>query len=322
MLKVKFVDFPDPSMKEMTLEILEEEFGNVKECDDPDFLFYSVFGYEHLKYDCVRILWTGENHQPDFNICDYAIGFSYMQFEDRYKRIPLYYFYTQDYQKAIKKHLLPENELLKKKKFCNFIYSNNKASEEREKFFDLLSEYKFVDSGGRYRNNIGGAVEDKYEFQKNYKFTIAFENSSSSGYTTEKILQAFSAGTIPIYWGNPNVGKDFNEKSFINCHNYRNFEEVIDVVRKIDNDDELFLQYIKEPIGTTEQFPEDSLVEYKKYLIEICRQSPKDAYRRDRVFWGKRYEDNLKKWVYPPQISQKTLFYRRVRKLFKIIFQK
>lgn len=294
-LKVKFVDFPADDMRNITLPILKKVFGNVQECDDPDFLFYSVFGHEHLKYDCVRIFWTGENLQPDFNICDYAIGFGHIQFEDRYKRIPLYYFYDIDYQRAINKHLITQDEIAEKNKFCNFVYSNANAGRERQDFFHALSEYKKVDSGGKFLNNMDGQlVADKYEFQKKYKFTIAFENSSTSGYTTEKILQAFAAGTIPIYWGNPRVAEDFNSKAFINCHEYATFEEVVQQVRKIDADDEMFEQYIREPIGNQEKFPINPLQEYESYLIYICSQSRQEAYRRNNVFWGKRYQDELR----------------------------
>lgn len=313
MIKVKFVDFPDMTTRDVTLEILKEEFGEVQECDNPDFLFYSVFGNEHLNYDCVRIFWTGENIQPDFNICDYAIGFSHITFEDRYKRIPLYYFYVKDYALARKKHLVAEKELEKKTKFCNFVYSNKDASPEREQFLELLSEYKTVDSGGRYRNNIGGPVQNKWEFQKEYKFSIAFENSSTSGYTTEKILQAFSAGTIPIYWGNPNVAMDFNEKAFINCHSYTNFDEVIEVVRKIDEDDALFRQYLLEPIGTEEQFPEYSFKEWKDFVIYICKQDPKAAMRRNNVFWGAKYQNRMK------LLCKLEKTYKKIKKVYSII---
>ena len=69
MLKVKFVDMPSEAIKNKTMSILRKHFDDVVECDNPDYLFYSVFGYEHLKYDCVRIEWLGENLRPDFNIC-------------------------------------------------------------------------------------------------------------------------------------------------------------------------------------------------------------------------------------------------------------
>ena len=321
MLKVKFVDLPSNTfIKDITMEILRKEFGEVQECDDPDFLFFSVFGCEHLKYDCVRICWIGENLQPNFNICDYAIGFSYMTFEDRYKRIPLYYFYLEDYEKARKKHLTKEDEIEKKEKFCNFVYSNNEASPIREEFFDLLSEYKTVDSGGRFRNNIGKPVDNKYDFQKNYKFSIAFENSSTSGYTTEKILQAFSACTIPIYWGNPNVAKDFNDRAFINCHQYESLEQVVELIKKIDEDDELFEQYLREPIGTEKQFPEDALKEYKEFIIRICGQSPEKAMRRNNVFWGKMYQQKMKDLRFSKKITKRDWMKSCIKKIYFKLF--
>ena len=70
-------------------------------------------------------------------------------------------------------------------------------------FFVKLSKYKQVDSGGRTLNNIGGPVEDKMEFIKDYRFVISFENAEYPGYTTEKIIQPMFVDSIPIYWGNP-----------------------------------------------------------------------------------------------------------------------
>ena len=314
MIKVKFVDFSSDAIKNKTMQILQNNFSEVIESDKPDFLFYSVFGYEHLKYDCVRIFWTGENIQPDFNICDYAIGFSYMSYEDRYVRVPLYYFYENDYQRALKKYLIDDKELEKKQKFCNYIYSNNNADRKREEFFWLLSQYKKVDSGGRHLNNIGGSVNDKYLFQKDFKFSIAFENSSTSGYTTEKILQAFAAETVPIYWGNPNVGRDFNEKAFINCHNYNSFEDVVGEIKKIDQDYELFRRYLKEPIGTYEQFPEDPLEKYSKFIISVCRQKPENAFRRNNLLIGERYQREQREFRFD---KNKESFWEKLKTALK-----
>ena len=80
------------------------------------------------------------------------------------------------------------------------------AISGRDELFEYLSQYKLVDSGGRHKNNIGGSIDDKFLFQQQYKFSIAYENSSTPGYTTEKIIQALAAGTSePIYWGNPEI---------------------------------------------------------------------------------------------------------------------
>lgn len=316
MLKVKFVDFwsENNAVKDAILDILNQHFDDVCESEEPDFLFYSTFGHTHLNYNCVRIMFLGENLCPDFNICDYAIGFHYIDFEDRYIRFPLYYFYQADYKLAVRKHLITEDNLQKKKKFCNFVYSNANSEPERQHFFELLSQYKKVDSGGRFLNNIGGPVEDKLAFQKQYKFSIAFENSSANGYTTEKIIQAFAAGTIPIYWGDPCVGREFNEKAFINCHNYCSFEEVIQEIKKIDNDNELFQQYIKQPVYRKEK--EHPFRELEDFLVHICSQTSHEALRRSNTQWGERYQNTQRNLFYIATTSYKDRVKNHIKRKF------
>ena len=131
------------------------------------------------------------------------------------------------------------------KKFCCFL-SSNPTAQERNAFFDSLSSYKHVDSGGAIKNNIGYRVTDKIPWLKEYKFSIAFENSQHPGYTTEKLPHALIANTIPIYWGNPQVDKDFNPKAFINCHDYESFDDVIEVVKEIDQNNTLYFKYLRE----------------------------------------------------------------------------
>ena len=103
-MRVKFVD--GFFYKEQTLKLLQDLFGKVEESDNPDFLFCSVgYSAERFNYNCARIFLTGENIVPDFNCVDYAIGFNYFSFGDRYKRIPLYCFYTDDYAIALNRIL-------------------------------------------------------------------------------------------------------------------------------------------------------------------------------------------------------------------------
>ncbi len=288
-IKIGFVDFWDIFFPEETLfyKILNEKY-DVTLSDKPDYIFFSVFGQEHLKYDCIKIFYTGENQSADFNLCDYAIGFDHIVFGDRYFRFPFYLLYEDSYKEISNRKKLVD--LSSKTGFCSFVVSNNNASPERDIIFDKLSEYKQISSGGRYRNNVGGPVTDKLEFQKKHKFAIAFENCSQPGYTTEKLLEAFAAQTIPIYWGDPLINQTFNENSFINCHSFESWEKVVERVRGLDNDDAACLEVLNAQVFVPEAPSRDEMIEkLRGFLYHIFDQNPSEATRYNRFYWGRRY---------------------------------
>lgn len=297
-IKIKFVDFWDNFVPEKSLffSLLSENY-NVVLSEEPDYLFYSVFGNEHLKYNCIKIFYTGENQVPDFNITDYGIGFEIMKCRDRYFRLPNYYLYGRDFRLMEEKHNFSQHDLDAKTDFCSFVYSNNNASPHRSVFFDKLSAYKPISSGGRYNNNVGGPVKDKLEFQTKHKFSIAFENCSHYGYTTEKLVQAFAAKTVPIYWGSPSVTAEFNKASFINAHDYSSFDEVVEAVRRIDNNKEEYLSMLKTPALLEHEINgyEPMMNQLSQFLYHIFDQDLDAAQRYSRDYWGKRYLNNVKR---------------------------
>ena len=243
-IKIDFVDFYGNfnKMDNFIMRTLRLKY-DVEISDNPDYLFFSTFGYKHLHYNCVKIMFIGENIAPDFNLCDYALGFDYIQFGDRYMRFPLYC--TYECFASIGDDILKTDNFLLNRKFCSMVVSNNRhSSPHRERFFKLLSEYKKVDSGGRFLNNVGAPVADKLQFVSQYKFNIAFENSSVLGYTTEKIMEPMTVNTLPIYWGNPLVDKDFNPKSFVNVHDFSSMEDAVQYVVDLDNDDVKYLHMV------------------------------------------------------------------------------
>ncbi len=231
-IRIAFTDFPGPANPDAIVAFLSREFDVVIDDINPQFVFYSVWGYRYLEYvNAIRIFFTGENVHPDFNLCDYAFGFDRMTFEDRYYRCPNYFLYPefQKLRESVKTNL-GEPGGLSDKRFCNFIYGNAEAHPYREELFRKLNTYRKVDSAGRYLNNTGftvgtsslgvSATQEKIGFQSKCKFSLAIENSSTCGYTTEKLVHALAANTIPIYWGDPEVGQDFNTERFINCHEF------------------------------------------------------------------------------------------------------
>ena len=57
--------------------------------------------------------------------------------------------------------------------------------------------------------------EYKEEVTSDYFFSIVVENGSYSNYYTEKIMDCFAAGTIPVYHGSPDIGEMFDDRGII-----------------------------------------------------------------------------------------------------------
>lgn len=262
-IKIKYTDFWDnfDPMNNFITEVLALKY-HVELSDSPDYLIFSVFGYENMNYShCTKIFYSGENITPDFNICDYAIGFNFMSFADRYLRMPIYTAYNIK-QLAVPKMITPEKVL--NRKFCSFVVSNAHGAPERERFFKLLSEYKQVDSGGRYMNNVGGPVPDKTAFIKDYKFNIAFENCMCDGYTTEKIMEPMLVNSVPIYWGNKFISKDFNPASFVNVTDYPSLEATVEHIVRLDQHEDEYLSLLSAP-----WFNEENYLDWQQKLLSF-----------------------------------------------------
>lgn len=289
-LKIYFTDFwaNFDVTDNFIYRVLAKKYDIIIDEKRPDYLFFSCFSPNHLKYKkCVKIFFTGENIVPDFNLCDYALGFDHLTFGDRYLRLPLYVV-TQHFNTLYDKNV-PSDEWLLNRKFCNFVYTNgDQADPVRLQFFKKLSEYKQVDSGGQLENNIGHPVENKLDFISNYKFTIAFENSAVDGYTTEKLMQPMQVNSLPIYWGNPSVHKDFNLDAIIYLKNHSEVNKAIEEVIRLDNDDAAYLEKLKKPwlINDTYKHWEEVFSHFLEHIVE---QNKEDALKRPRYGFRKQY---------------------------------
>jgi len=215
-----FWDSFDP--RDNFLTRLLETRWRVDLCDEPDYLIHSCIGrrrHDHRRYDCVRVFYTGENVAADWHSTDWAFTFEHSD-HPRHFRLPHWPFYV-DPRRLVK----PSNDgapdveafLAARGRFCGFVVSNP-LCKTRNEFFRRLSRYRRVDAGGRLFNNLGGRVADKRAFLSECRFTIAFENESHPGYTSEKVAEPMLTGTIPIYWGDPLVGNDFDTRSFLSFH--------------------------------------------------------------------------------------------------------
>ncbi|MFP6180135.1 glycosyltransferase family 10 domain-containing protein [Helicobacter pylori] len=235
-----------------------------------------ILSYQNAK----RVFYTGENEVPNFNLFDYAIGFDELDFNNRYLRMPLYYAHLHHKAESVNDttspYKLKNNSLYTlqkpthhfkenhpnlcavvnnesdplKRGFASFVASNPNAPK-RNAFYDALNSIEPVTGGGSVKNTLGYKVENKSEFLSQYKFNLCFENSQGYGYVTEKIIDAYFSHTIPIYWGSPSVAKDFNPKSFVNVHDFKDFDEAIDYVRYLHTHPNAYLDMLYEnPLNT------------------------------------------------------------------------
>lgn len=301
-IKVKFVDFwADFNQPNFIFYKLLAKKYEVVDSEEPDLLFYSTFGNKNIKYACTKIFYTGENIRPDFRACDYAFSFDYSTNPKNY-RLPLYFLYD-DLNKLINRKLDAKEVLSQKKKFCCFVVSNSKSTI-RNDFFTNFSKLKHIDSGGNLFNNIGGPIENKRTFIKDYKFVIAFENDSYPGYTTEKIFEPLLENCIPIYWGNPLVKKDFNTKRFINCHDFGSFEEVMEHVLLIDQDDDKYMEYINQPV-----LKDDKINELLKEETILKRLEEIVSYHHQKSYWQKLFQT-----LRPAYSFLKAFYIKKIKK--------
>jgi hypothetical protein len=217
----------------------------------PDFLIYSNrLNHVHRVHNCTKIFFPIESYLPDWRECDYAMTSYYLE-DPRHLRLPSYVLYD-DVRTVMKQGEDAEAILRRKTKFCSFVVSNdNRHTRIRTQFFKRLSRYKQVDSGGRCLNNIGGPIPGgplgKREFLKPYKFNLAFENLSITGYTTEKIFEAMWARALPVYWGSSRINEEFNPRSFLNYFDFANEEALIERIIELDRDDNKYLEVLRQP---------------------------------------------------------------------------
>ena len=289
---IYFADLYNREYREKWIQSeLGDKFNIEFSSKNPDYVFYNVFGCDHLKHkykDAIKIAHFTENQIVDFDIADYAIGQHHINYLDRYYRRPFFIFQlinntNKDFDEIRKKVL--DNPI--RTKFCAGVISNTGWTDGfRRLFYKELNKYKEIDMGGGYHNNVGGRVRNKIKFLNNYKFSLAMENTKADGYITEKIIDAFLAGNIPIYYGDYTIEEYINPKSFILIKGKKDMMEKIEYIKKIDNDDELYKSILREKVLINDKIKEESTSERIKFLTHIFEQNKTLAKRCDNYHWG------------------------------------
>lgn len=248
-LRIGFTDTFMGLADSFFVSVLSQRYNIIRDDVTPQILIFGDenFGNKNLSYDdkITKVFFTGENRRFWNYRCHFGLTFDHID-DDRHFRLPLY---VPEIWGLINNEGITEPISAEKTGFCSFMNSNP-GCEKRNQFFHKLSNYKKVDSGGPLFNNIGHIIprgtKEKLDFLKTRKFNLCFENGSHAGYATEKIVHAFYAKTVPIYWGSPTIEIDFNPKAFLNWHDYCDDDKFIEKIIELDNDDNLYYSMLNE----------------------------------------------------------------------------
>ena len=216
------------------------------------------------------------NRSYYYGRCDFALTHDIMD-DPRHYRLPWWtgfidWFHVGNYGADSEPSFLnPPEEICSNKyidapktKFCAHIASNpvrNRMEAHRK-----INAYKKVDGlGNCFGEGVGLSQfhgvntpweESKLEFLKDYRFSICFENIAKEGYHTEKLFHAKVAGTIPIYWGHKSVENDFNKKCFINLVDYSSIDEMVEYIKYVDSNEDVYQSYANEPLFVDSVIPD------------------------------------------------------------------
>ena len=127
-------------------------------------------------------------------------------------------------------------------------------SQWRYKYLIELMKYIKIDSYGKCLHNTAmkstrqdTETINHYDMKvdilkkKQYKFLIAFENTHTSEYISEKIWHAYMSQTIPIYYGAPEIYEQVpGRNTFIDAAKFSVPKQLAEYIKKVDEDTKLY----------------------------------------------------------------------------------
>ena len=121
-----------------------------------------------------------------------------------------------------------------KNKILSHLFSDKKNTSGhrlRHSVSQLLS-HKYPGLCDQFGLGVGKFVENKHETLVNYMFAFAIENTRYDFYFTEKLLDCFISGTIPIYWGPPSITKFFDIRGVLSFSDSNQLQMILSQIQK------------------------------------------------------------------------------------------
>jgi hypothetical protein len=130
-----------------------------------------------------------------------------------------------------------------------YFASSTANQSRRTQYVWWLMQHMPVDSYGKQLQNRFLPRDEgrstKLETIAHYKFTLAFENSISHDYVTEKFFDALIVGSVPVYLGAPNVDDLAPaDHCYINARDFPRAQELARYLRWLDENPDEYEGYL------------------------------------------------------------------------------
>lgn len=235
------------------IKILNLIFSTFKFCvvdksRNADLIITTHFKRNNEHFNKPHIYWSGETYR-----CNIINNQPYIEFNTilttDIKSIFIPYVFDNVYFNENHDHLANVQQKFKSK-ILAFCASNpgNKNDINRHYIFNKCCEVlgpSNVSSLGKFYGNyketqnrvsVNWMSKNLIEAYSNHKFCLALENKFTEGYVTEKILNVFMSGSVPIYCGcSKTVKKIFNPKCFIDINDFHSIDDCIHYVKNISD---------------------------------------------------------------------------------------
>lgn len=116
-----------------------------------------------------------------------------------------------------------DQKIYSKNKNVSIIASGKNSFTGHRLRHEIISKVTNIDVFGFAYNKL----DNKIDGLKDYRFSITVENAKEDYYFTEKLIDCFVTGTIPIYWGCPSIGNFFDTNGIITFNTVGELQEIL-----------------------------------------------------------------------------------------------
>ena len=262
-------------IKKKFLPNLEKSFENL------DLYFFK------RKYKPIRVSFASESVKNNFIKSDFSISSEFGVSNDKHLRFPYWKshidwshedIFRNNNSANVKRfgfyHKLDElikpqgNDFLKKKDMC--IFSSHMEEPRLSIYESFLSEFKLDGYGPYFNKNLKNHNKSsftKYEIMKKYSINLCPENIIYPGCYSEKVTDSFIGKCLPVSCMDVSVGKDFNNKAFVNLVDY--FSDNFLSIKNLLKDPIFLRKFTVEPLFITKPNLNNEKIFIEKLISHI-----------------------------------------------------